>query len=46
VQDIKTVVEGKYLAVDWFHVRGHNGDSNNVRADQLARNKARSHMEV
>ena len=41
VRDIKTVVEGKYLSLDLFHVKGHNGNSNNVRADQLARNKAR-----
>lgn len=42
VRDIKTVVECKYLTVDWFHVRGHNGNSNNVRADQLARKQARN----
>jgi ribonuclease HI len=41
MQDIKAVVDGKSLDVGWFHVQGHNGDSNNVRADQLARNKAR-----
>lgn len=41
VRQIKMVVEAKYLSVDWFHVKGHNGNSNNVRADQLARNKAR-----
>lgn len=41
VRDIKTMVECKYLAVDWFYVKGHNGNSNNMRADQLARNKAR-----
>lgn len=41
VAQIKSVVEAKYLAVDMFHVKGHTGNSNNVRADQLARNKAR-----
>lgn len=41
VRDIKTVVENKFLSVDWFHVNGHAGDTNNTRADQLARNKAR-----
>jgi ribonuclease HI len=46
VRDIKTVVECKYLAVDWFYVKGHNGCTNNVRADQLARNRARSYQEV
>lgn len=46
VRDIKTVVECKYLAVDWFHVNGHSGDTNNTRADQLARNKARGGHET
>jgi len=42
VRDIKTVVECKYLAVDCFHVNGHAGDTNNMRADQLARKQARN----
>jgi ribonuclease HI len=41
VRDIKTVVEAKYLAVDWYHVKGHNGNAGNTRADQLARKQAR-----
>ena len=41
VREIKTVVECKFLALDLFHVKGHNGCTNNTRADQLARNKAR-----
>jgi len=41
VRAIKTMAEAKFLAIDWFHVKGHNGCTNNTRADQLARNKAR-----
>jgi len=37
VDHIKTVVEGKYLALDLFHVKAHSGNAGNERANRLAR---------
>ena len=36
VAQIKTVVEGKYLALDLFHVKAHSGNAGNERANRLA----------
>ncbi len=36
VRAIKTLAEAKFLAIDWFHVKGHSGNAGNARADQLA----------
>ena len=36
VAQIKTVVEGKFLALDLFHVRAHSGNASNERANRLA----------
>ena len=41
VAQIKTVAEAKFLAIDWFHVKGHSGNTNNERANKLAQNEAR-----
>jgi len=40
VAQIKTVVEGKYLALDLVHVKGHSGNVGNERANRLARAQA------
>jgi ribonuclease HI len=36
VAQIKTVVEGKYLALDLFRVKAHSGNAGNERANRLA----------
>jgi ribonuclease HI len=41
VRDIKTVAEGKYLALDFFHVKAHSGNPGNERANKLAQNEVR-----
>jgi len=40
VDHIKTVAEGKYLALDLFHVKGHSGNVGNERANRLAQAQA------
>jgi ribonuclease HI len=40
VRDIKTVAEGKYLALDLFHVKAHSGNAGNEQANRLARAQA------
>jgi ribonuclease HI len=40
VRDIKTVAEGRYLALDLFHVKAHSGNAGNERANRLARTAA------
>jgi ribonuclease HI len=41
VRAIKTMAEAKFLAIDWFHVKGHSGNAGNERANRLAQNEAR-----
>jgi ribonuclease HI len=40
VDAIKTVAEGKFLTIDWFHVKGHSGNAGNERANRLAQAEA------
>ena len=40
VDHIKTVVEGKYLTLDMFYVKGHSGNAGNERANRLAQVQA------
>lgn len=46
VRDIKQIVEGKYLALDLFHVKGHSGNTGNERANRLAQNEVRTAKRV
>lgn len=41
VRAIKTMAEAKFLAIDWFHVKGHSGNAGNERANRLAQVQAR-----
>ena len=41
VRAINTMAEAKFLAIDWYHVKGHSGNAGNERANRLAQAAAR-----
>jgi ribonuclease HI len=46
VDRIKTVAEGKYLALEFFHVKAHSGNPGNERANRLAQAEVRTAKRV